>query len=132
MLAIVLPALVLLPILAVLAVWVRRVRSGEYRRLWRPFETALRTGERPASIAPAAWAEFVAARRTGHRRAIFILGPAVLVYVVFVVASGALPAGIPHLTAVSALMFYLGYRLTRIERLAIDSVAPGHTAPLAD
>ncbi|GAB2513257.1 hypothetical protein GCM10027167_14600 [Nocardia heshunensis] len=115
------------PFLLVAGVWAERVRSGEYRRLWRPFERALATGHAPVEIDSVEWAEFVAERRRGHQRAIAIELGALAIYAAVAVRSDELvdPFRLATMALIALCAAQMAVRLRRIERLAADSaVAP--------
>ncbi|MGW4248731.1 hypothetical protein [Nocardia sp. NPDC004722] len=111
------------PFVLVAGVWAQRLSSGEYRRLWRPFERALMTGRPPVEIDAAEWAEFVAARRRGHLRAITIEVLALGVYAIGAVSSGQLfdPFRLATMMLIGLCAAQMAVRLRRIDRLAAHS-----------
>ncbi|MFE3187372.1 hypothetical protein ACFXHA_00100 [Nocardia sp. NPDC059240] len=115
------------PFVLVAGVWAERWRSGEYRRLWRPFERALATGRPPGDTEATEWAEFVAARRLGHQRAVAIELAVLVVYGAVAVSGGELtdPFRLATMALIGLCAGQMAVRLRRIDRLAANSaVAP--------
>lgn len=119
MVGILIIAAAMAPAVWVIGVWGHRVFSGEYRRLWRPFERALKTGQRPVDIAPAEWAEFIAARRRGHRRALIAQSLLLALYIPFELALhvSMTPYRLANIALAVFLVVSLGTRLRQIDRL---------------
>ncbi|WP_405494484.1 hypothetical protein [Nocardia sp. NBC_00511] len=109
------------PCVWALGVWVHRNLTGEYARLWKPFERALRTGDSsaPAGVDAAEWSKFLSDRRTGHRWAVAVQSLGLAGYAVSVVGFA------PHATVFQVASLVLGVysiaavstRLRRIDRL---------------